>query len=101
MGRPPRGFPRCERSFLYPAFRPRNDCQHDRAMDEQPLHLQRGMTHDALKRYLESAPSLAELASVLIPGVDSDSLIDLHAGCAQPDSAILAQSRGGQKVVFL
>ena len=41
------------------------------------------MTHDALKRYLESAPSLAELASVLLPGVDSDSLIDLHAGCAQ------------------
>ena len=61
-------------------------------MDEQPLHLQRGMTHDALKRYLESAPSLAELASVLIPGVDSDSLINLHAGCAKPDSAILAQS---------
>ena len=50
------------------------------------------MTHDALKRYLESAPSLAELASVLLPGVDSDSLINLHAGCAQPDSAILAQS---------
>ena len=79
-------------SFPYPAFRPQNDCQPDRAMDEQPLHLERGMTHDALKRYLESAPSLAELASVLLPGVDSDSIINLHAGCAQPDSAILAQS---------
>ena len=100
MGRPPRRFPPANGLFLYPAFRPQNDSQHDRAMDEQPLQ-QRGMTHDALKRYLESAPSLAELASVLIPGVDSDSLIDLHAGCAQPDSAILAQSRGGQKVVFL
>ena len=75
--------PARQRSFPYPAFRPQNDCQPDRAMDEQPLHLERGMTHDALKRYLESAPSLAELASVLLPGVDSDSLIDLHAGCAQ------------------
>ena len=50
--------PARQRSFLYPAFRPQNDChQPDRAMDEQPLHLERGMTHDALKRYLESAPS--------------------------------------------
>ena len=45
------------------------------AMDEQPLHLQRDMTHDAFRRYLEARTELAELASVLIVGVDSNSLI--------------------------
>ena len=55
-------------------------------------HLQRDMTHDALGRYLQSEPSLKELASVLIPGVDSNSLINLHAGCEEPNSAILAMA---------
>ena len=94
MGRPPRRFPRAN-GLSVPRV-PTTERLPRRSLarwtNEQPLHLERGMTHDALKRYLESAPSLAELASALIPGVDSDSLINLHAGCAQPDSAILAQS---------
>ena len=59
---------------------------------EQPLHLQRDMTHDALRRYFVGRTELTELASVLIVGVDSNSLINLHAGCEKPDSAILAQA---------
>ena len=43
MGRPPRRFPRAQRSFLYPAFRPPERRPMD-AMDDQPLHLQRDMT---------------------------------------------------------
>ena len=62
------------------------------AMDEQPLHLQRDMTHGTFRRYLEARKELAELASVLIVGVDGNSLINLHAGCEKPDSAILAQA---------
>ena len=38
------------------------------AMDEQPLHLQRDMTHGTFRRYLEARKELAELASVLIVG---------------------------------
>ena len=57
------------------------------AMDEQPLHLQRDMTHGTFRRYLEARKELAELASVLIVGVDGNSLINLHAGCEKPDSA--------------
>ena len=67
-----------QRSFLYPAFLPQSDGQDRKtmdAMDEQPLHLQRDMTHDAFRRYLEARTELAELASVLIVGVDSNSLI--------------------------
>ena len=50
------------------------------------------MTHDALKRYLESAPSLAELASVLLPGVDSDSLINLPRGTSKPRNCQIWQA---------
>ena len=41
------------------------------AMDEQPLHLQRDMTHAALRRFFEARTELTDLASVLIVGVDS------------------------------
>ena len=61
--------PARQRSFLYPAFRPQSDGQDRKtmdAMDKQPLHLQRDMTHDAFRRYLEARTELAELASVLI-----------------------------------
>ena len=84
-----------QRSFLYPAFLPQSDGQDRKtmdAMDEQPLHLQRDMTHGTFRRYLEARKELAELASVLIVGVDGNSLINLHAGCEKPDSAILAQA---------
>ena len=64
------------------------------AMDEQPLHLQRDIydTRRALRRYFVARTELTELASVRIVGVDSNLLINPHAGCEKPDSAILAQA---------
>ena len=103
MGRPPRRFPRAN-GLSVPRV-PTTERLPRRSLarwtNEQPLHLERGMTHDALKRYLESAPSLAELASVLIAGVDSDSLllINLHAGdfgLEDPEYGMAGKSwRGG------
>ena len=75
MGRPPRRFPRANGLFCTPHSDHRATAKTMDAMDEQPLHLQRDMTHDAFRRYLEARTELAELASVLIVGVDSNSLI--------------------------
>ena len=66
MGRPPRRFPRANGLFCTPHSDHRATAKTMDAMDEQPLHLQRDMTHDAFRRYLEARTELAELASVLI-----------------------------------
>ena len=92
MGRPPRRFPRANGLFCTPHSDHRATAKTMDAMDEQPLHLQRDMTHETFRRFLEARKELAELASVLIVGVDGNSLINLHAGCEKPDSAILAQA---------
>jgi len=60
-------------------------------MTEEPLYLRRDLTNDELVRYLESEPMLAELASVLAPGVDSNLIFSLHAACKKPDSGVLEQ----------
>ena len=58
MGRPPRRFPRANGLFCTPHSDHRATAKTMDAMDEQPLHLQRDMTHDAFRRYLEArAPS--------------------------------------------
>ena len=91
MGRPPRRFPRANGIFCTPHSDHRTTANtidgRDGRAAPAPADLQRDMTHGALGRYLKSVPALMELASVLIVGVDSNSLINLHAGCEKPDSA--------------
>ena len=62
MGRPPRRFPRANGIFCTPHSDHGATANMD-AIDEQPLHLQRDMTHETFRRFLEARKELAELAS--------------------------------------
>ena len=70
------------------------------AMDEQPLHLQRDMTHGTFRRYLEARKELAELASVLIVGalpLDATGFFiwgDSHRGRRRPRAGAQRESVG-------
>ena len=62
------------------------------SIDELKTAIRRTSAGGSTSLYNAIYISLKELASVLIPGVDSNSLINLHAGCEEPNSAILAMA---------
>ena len=94
MGRPPRRFPRAQRSFLYPAFRPPEAERRPMdAMDDQPLHLQRDMTPST---HIEACMTMSvRRRSATRTALVTSALVRLTYGLEDPNLVWPAAGGGG------